>query len=160
MEDYEIRDVMNRRDVVLPLVSVDVDVRWGAVIDLVVRNIGEIPAEGVRFSLGRFPTREESGTREHGNQPVGRRLVSVALLKARDVPDEPGKNRTMNRVERGIALVEPQRAQVLERVVQLSIDILPLAHPQVGEEMLFAEFASLILCADLFPLIMHRVPNV
>ncbi|HXH42024.1 MAG TPA: ATP-binding protein [Thermoanaerobaculia bacterium] len=51
MEDYEIRDVRNRRDVVLPLVSVDVDIRHGVLLELVVTNIGDIAAENVRFRI-------------------------------------------------------------------------------------------------------------
>jgi len=51
MEDYEVRDVMNRRDLVSPLVTVDIDIRWGVIVDLVIRNIGDIPAEDVRFVI-------------------------------------------------------------------------------------------------------------
>jgi hypothetical protein len=49
MEDYEIQDVRNRRDVVLPLISIDVDIRHGVLMHLVITNIGDIPAEDVRF---------------------------------------------------------------------------------------------------------------
>lgn len=51
MEDYEIQDVRNRRDVVLPLISVDVDIHQGVAMHLVVENIGDIPAEDVQFNL-------------------------------------------------------------------------------------------------------------
>lgn len=51
MEDYEIRDVRNRRDVVLPLISIDVDIRSGVLLHLVIRNISDIPAEDVQFKV-------------------------------------------------------------------------------------------------------------
>ena len=51
MEDYEISDVRNRRDVVLPLISVDVDIYHGVMMHLVVANIGDIPAEDVQFKV-------------------------------------------------------------------------------------------------------------
>src|ERR1043165_2310570 len=51
MEDYEISDVRNRRDVVLPLISVDVDIYHGVAMHLVVANIGDIPAEDVHFKV-------------------------------------------------------------------------------------------------------------
>jgi Putative DNA-binding domain len=49
MEDYEIQDVRNRRDVVLPLVNIDADIRHGVLMHLVVTNIGDITAQDVRF---------------------------------------------------------------------------------------------------------------
>ncbi|MCU1245813.1 MAG: ATPase, partial [Acidobacteria bacterium] len=51
MEDYEIQDVRNRRDVVLPLISVDADIHQGVAVHLVIENIGEIPAEDVHFKV-------------------------------------------------------------------------------------------------------------
>lgn|GEM_PF-2088136 len=51
MEDYEINDVRNRRDLVMPLVSVDIDIYHGALIHLVIANVGDIPAEDVRFEI-------------------------------------------------------------------------------------------------------------
>lgn len=51
METYEIDDVRNRRDAVLPLVSVDIDIHRGIAVHLVVQNIGDIPAEDVRFTV-------------------------------------------------------------------------------------------------------------
>jgi Putative DNA-binding domain len=51
MEDYEINDVRNRRDVVQPLISVGVDIYHGALMHLVVSNIGDIPAEKVSFEI-------------------------------------------------------------------------------------------------------------
>lgn len=48
MEDYEIRDVRNRRDVVEPLLSIDVEM-LGWIMYFVVKNIGDIAAEDVSF---------------------------------------------------------------------------------------------------------------
>lgn len=50
MEDYEISDVRNRRDVITPLVSVDIDLkRW--IMYLAITNIGDIAAEDVQFTF-------------------------------------------------------------------------------------------------------------
>ena len=49
MEDYEIQDVRNRRDIVLPLIAIDVDIKHGVLMHLVITNISDIPAEDVRF---------------------------------------------------------------------------------------------------------------
>jgi len=51
MEDYEINDVRQRRCTVLPLVSIDVRSRHGALIYLVVGNKGDAPAEDVTFEF-------------------------------------------------------------------------------------------------------------
>ncbi|MEK6641731.1 MAG: ATP-binding protein [Nitrospirota bacterium] len=51
MEDYEINDVRQRRRTVLPLVSIDVRSRHGALIYLVVSNKGDAPAEDVTFEF-------------------------------------------------------------------------------------------------------------
>ena len=45
MEDYEIRDVLSRRSVAPSLIHVDVDIRKGVLLDLVVTNVGDAPAE-------------------------------------------------------------------------------------------------------------------
>lgn len=49
MEHYEIEDVRNRRQVLPPLLNVDVDIRHGVVTYLVIENIGEFPAQDVQF---------------------------------------------------------------------------------------------------------------
>ena len=51
MEDYEINDVRQRRRTVLPLVNIDVRIRPGALIYLVVSNTGGAPAEDVSFEF-------------------------------------------------------------------------------------------------------------
>ncbi|MGN6186573.1 MAG: AlbA family DNA-binding domain-containing protein, partial [Thermoanaerobaculia bacterium] len=51
MEDYEIRDVLNRRDIVPSLISVDIELRKGILLELVISNIGDTPAEDVRFTI-------------------------------------------------------------------------------------------------------------
>lgn len=51
MEDYEINDVRQRRRTVLPLVSIDVRSRLGALIYLVVSNKGDASAEEVTFQF-------------------------------------------------------------------------------------------------------------
>lgn len=51
MEDYEIRDVRNRRRVVPRLVSIEVVIRRGSLVYLTVSNVGDQTAEDVRFDL-------------------------------------------------------------------------------------------------------------
>lgn len=51
MEDYEINDVRQRRQTIIPLVSIDVRSRLGALIYLVVSNKGDAPAEDVTFQF-------------------------------------------------------------------------------------------------------------
>lgn len=53
MEDYEIRDISNRSHTVMPLVYVDIEIRHGVIIDLVVINIGKIPAKDVVFEFSK-----------------------------------------------------------------------------------------------------------
>jgi len=53
MEDYEIRDISNRSHTTVPLVYLDIEIRHGVIIDLVVRNIGKITAEDVVFEFSR-----------------------------------------------------------------------------------------------------------
>ena len=66
----------------------------------------------------------------------------------------------MNRLIGRVAFVEFQCAQILKGVMQLRVQVLPLAHSQVREELLAAEFAALVLRAQFFPLVVNRVPNV
>ena len=66
----------------------------------------------------------------------------------------------MDRVVSGVALVELERAQILERVVQLRVQVLPLAHAQVGKKVLLAELPPLALRAQPFPLVVDGVPDV
>ncbi|HEX3070582.1 MAG TPA: ATP-binding protein [Thermoanaerobaculia bacterium] len=61
MEDYEIQDVRSRRDVVLPLISVDVDIYHGVLMHLIIENIGDIPAEDVQFKVTPDTDRLTSG---------------------------------------------------------------------------------------------------
>lgn len=51
MEDYEINDVRNRRQTVTPLVSVDVEIKHGVAVFIVVSNIGTLPALDVTFDF-------------------------------------------------------------------------------------------------------------
>jgi hypothetical protein len=51
MEDYEIADVRSRRKLMPALVNVDLEIRNGFWVDLVVTNIGDAMAQDVRFSL-------------------------------------------------------------------------------------------------------------
>ena len=50
MEDYEIRDVFARRDVSPSLIVVDVDIRKGSILDLVVRNVGDLSGSEISDS--------------------------------------------------------------------------------------------------------------
>jgi hypothetical protein len=79
MEDYEIQDVRNRRDVVLPLISVDVDIHRGVAMHLVIANIGDIPAEDVQFSV----------TPDVERLTIGRGTPNILTRGARFIP--PGK---------------------------------------------------------------------
>jgi hypothetical protein len=51
MEDYETRDVRSRVLTAPPLVNVDLVLRHGALADLVVQNLGPVPAHNVKFSF-------------------------------------------------------------------------------------------------------------
>ena len=110
--------------------------------------------------LPRLAARVKRRAGEHRNQPVARRLVIVPVLEARDMADQPGEDRAMDRVVSGVAFVEPERAQVIERVVQLGINILPFAHAQVGKKALLAELPPLALRPQPVPLVVHGVPDV
>lgn len=79
MEDYEISDVRNRRDVMLPLISVDVDIYHGVAMHLVVANIGDIPAEDIQFEV----------TPEVSRLTVGHGTPNILTRGARYMP--PGK---------------------------------------------------------------------
>lgn len=60
MEDYEIRDVRNRLQVLPPLLSVRIDVSQGSMLQLCVENIGDLPASDVEFSFS-TPLKWEHG---------------------------------------------------------------------------------------------------
>ena len=64
------------------------------------------------------------------------------------------------RIVSGVAFVQLERAQIIERVVQLRVNVLPFAHPQVGKKALFAEFPPLTLRPQPIPLVMNGVPNI
>ncbi len=65
----------------------------------------------------------------------------------------------MNRGVIGIAVVQLEAAQIFQRAVQLRVQILPFAHPQVGEKVRLAEFPPLALRAEPLPLVVNRVPD-
>src|ERR1017187_909026 len=58
-----------------------------------------------------------------------------------------------------VTLVQLEPAQILQRAVQLRVQILPLAHPQIGKEIRLAEFSPLALRAEALPLVVNRVPD-
>src|SRR6266496_2374842 len=60
----------------------------------------------------------------------------------------------------GVAFVELQSAEIFQRVVQLRVEILPLAHPRVGKELLPAKLPARVLGAELVPLVVDGVPDV
>ncbi len=66
----------------------------------------------------------------------------------------------MNGFVGGVALVQADGAQLLEGVVKLRVEVLPLAHAQVGKEVGFAELAALVLGAQGFPLVVDGVPDI
>jgi hypothetical protein len=51
LEDYEINDIRNRRQMVPPLINIDTEIRHKIVIYLKVTNIGTLPAEDVTFEF-------------------------------------------------------------------------------------------------------------
>ena len=51
MEDYEVRDIRNRRVVLPALISVRVDVVRGMLLEVVVENIGDAAASDIRFTV-------------------------------------------------------------------------------------------------------------
>jgi hypothetical protein len=51
MDDYEINDIRNRRQMVPPLINIDTEIRHGVIVYLRVMNIGELPAENVTFEF-------------------------------------------------------------------------------------------------------------
>ena len=65
----------------------------------------------------------------------------------------------MNRRVIGIALVQFESAQILQRAVQLRVQILPLAHPQIRKKIRLAEFPPLALRTQPLPLIVNRIPD-
>ena len=73
--------------------------------------------------------------------------------------EQAGENRAVNRGVIGIALVQFEPAQVFQRAVQLRVQILPLAHPQIRKKIRLAEFPPLTLRAQPFPLVVHRFPD-
>ena len=46
--------------------------------------------------------------------------------------DQPGEDRAVDRIVGGIAFIEPERAQIIQGVVQLRVNVLPFAHSQIG----------------------------
>lgn len=51
MDDYEIEDLRARRDVRPPLVNVDIELRSGFLVDLVVANTANVPAQEITFKV-------------------------------------------------------------------------------------------------------------
>ena len=56
MEDYEITDVRNRSQLVLPLMNVEPKIKNGTAAFLVVSNIGTLPAKDVTFAFSKSVT--------------------------------------------------------------------------------------------------------
>jgi len=51
MEDYEIRDVRNRRRILAPLINFYVDIKHGVLTNIIVENVGNFPAKDVHFTF-------------------------------------------------------------------------------------------------------------
>lgn len=51
MEDYEIRDIRNRTNQILPQVVVDIEIDQGAMFVLYVENVGDAPALNLQFEF-------------------------------------------------------------------------------------------------------------
>ncbi len=51
MEDYEINDVRNRRNVVLPLINIDIEAKSNGMVYFKISNTGLLPALNVSFSF-------------------------------------------------------------------------------------------------------------
>lgn len=99
MEDFEIKDISNRKERILPLVNVDVELKQGVIVYLIVENIGEFPAYDLEFEFpngiewpkeGYFPPLLENGTKM---LPVKRKYSFfyqsyVAIINNDKIPKE------------------------------------------------------------------------
>ncbi len=60
MEDYEINDIRSRTYAISPLVNFDISIKHSVIVYFVVSNIGNVPAENVKFSFSiDLPWRDE-----------------------------------------------------------------------------------------------------
>src|SRR5258706_441867 len=69
--------------------------------------------------LVQFASRKKRGARKHRQQTIAGRLVTISLLKPGAMADQSGQDRAMDRIVSRVALVEPERAEIIERVMQL-----------------------------------------
>ncbi len=76
------------------------------------------------------------------------------------MPKKPRQHRPVHRRRNRVAFVELKRALVLQRRLQLDMQILPLSHAGVGQKMFSAKLASMVLGSQLLPLLMKRVPQI
>ena len=66
----------------------------------------------------------------------------------------------MDSIVGSVAFVELECPEIVEGVVQLRINILPFAHPQVGKKALFAELPPLTLRREPIPFIVNGGPDI
>lgn len=51
MEDYELQDIRNRQFVLSPLIHVDIEIEQGIFFELFVQNVGQVPAQNIKFQF-------------------------------------------------------------------------------------------------------------
>ena len=87
-----------------------------------------------------FAAIEERGAGKERHRTIACGFVKVALAAAGDMTEQPAEDRTVNGVVVRVALVPALRAHLFERLAQLRMQVLPLAHPGVGKIMGATEF--------------------
>ena len=96
---------------------------------------------------------------KHRELAIAGALILIAFFAQCDVAEQAGENRAVNRGVIGVALVQFETTQILQRTVKLRVQILPFAHSQIGKKVSFAEFPALTLRAESLPLVVNRVPD-
>src|SRR5690606_30644811 len=126
-------------------------------------------------------------TGKNGDVAVACRFVLIAFFTSRDVANQAGENRTVDGVvvrvvkrSAGLRLGVLPRGEVLctgsgdwhfagagawgveifKNIAELGMQILPLAHAEIGKKILTTEFPPLILRAEFFPFVVNGVPDV
>jgi hypothetical protein len=96
MEDYEVRDVYSRRAITPPLVHIDLEITQEELLNILITNLGNIPAEEVSFrvspELGAWLQERERSILLKGTKriPPGKRFLFSAdtafnILKGKSI---------------------------------------------------------------------------
>ncbi|MNH06204.1 hypothetical protein D3C79_655650 [compost metagenome] len=112
---------------------------------------------GGHHPLGRLL--EQAGGREEVEATVAgpQKLRFLQILVA-DVAEQAGQQGAVHRLEVRRLRVALE-AQLFHRLAQLEVDVLPLAHPQVGEKLLLAQAAERVAAQQVL-LLFQVVPQV